>query len=125
MIDSLYEGKKMQLFEDEFRTPVLVHDVVATIEACLQLAIEAGEAGLSMADILSARGAGPCESPTLATFNIGGATRASRLDLGHALATAMELEDAAMANEVLAGERESCVCGLGRVVGCWAHRLRF
>ena len=93
----------MQLFEDEFRTPVLVHDVVAVLEACLELAGTAGEAGLTTAQLLSQRGAGPDLSGTLATFNVGGATRASRLDMGRALATALALEETARASGVLTG----------------------
>lgn len=106
MVDALLACKPLALFEDEFRTPVLVDDVVAALTACLTLSRTAGAAGLNVHDELARRSAsGP--GPVAAVFNIAGATRVSRLEMGRLLAAALQVD----------GELNGA-CGLTAVRGC-------
>lgn len=88
MIDSLRSGDKpLTLFTDEYRTPVLVHDVVQAVLRCIAVGTKSDNSGLAARH---------------RTLNIGGATVVNRLDLGRFLAQA--LGKAAEAEPLLIGE---------------------
>lgn len=69
MKDKIERGEPLTLFADEYRTPVHVDDVVATVERCLEVSSSAGLAH--------------------EIFNLGGSERLTRLEMGQVLATAL------------------------------------